>query len=108
MTLGKPFMNFRNDLDKCLTYLELLFKLPNFRILFFRLRNLLLHFNKLFGKKVPKLLETYGNLEDKKNYNHVWNLIAQINRYFLKFYIDYFHILDLIYTLLWLEFVVSK
>jgi hypothetical protein len=35
-------------------------------------------------------------------------LIAQINRYFLKFYIDYFHILDLIYTLLWLEFVVSK
>ena len=33
--------------------------LPNFRILFFELPNLLLHFNQLLGKKVPKLLESY-------------------------------------------------
>jgi len=35
-------------------------KLPNFEILFFKLPNHFLHFNKLLVKRVPKLLVTYG------------------------------------------------
>ena len=42
------------------------------------MRNLLLHFNELFGKKVPKLLETYGYLKDRKNYKHVWNWLLKL------------------------------
>ena len=38
-------MNYKNDLDECLTYLDYFFDLPNFRILFFGLPNLLSHFN---------------------------------------------------------------
>ena len=42
-------------------YLNYFFDLPNFRISFFGLPNLLLHFNYLLGIKVPKLLESYGS-----------------------------------------------
>ena len=34
---------------------------PKFRILNYGLSNLLLHFNCLLGRKVPKLLASYGN-----------------------------------------------
>jgi hypothetical protein len=62
MKFGKPFMNYKNDLDECLTYFKLLFlTYPIFLILFSRLPNLLSHFNQLLSKKVPKLLESYDN-----------------------------------------------
>ena len=38
-------MNSKNDLDECLTYSKLLYNVPNFRIIFFGLHNLLLQFN---------------------------------------------------------------
>jgi hypothetical protein len=38
-------MNYKNDLDECLTYLNYFFDLPNIGILFFGLPNLLSHFN---------------------------------------------------------------
>ena len=37
--------------------------MPNFRILFYGLPNLLLYFNKLLGIKVPKLLESFNMQE---------------------------------------------
>ena len=37
-------MNYRNDLEECLTYFKKNLNLPNFRILFFELPNLLSHF----------------------------------------------------------------
>ena len=37
------------------------FNLSNFMLLFFGLPDLLLHFNLLLGRKVPKLLESYGS-----------------------------------------------
>ena len=43
-------MNYKNDLDECLTYLNYFFDLPNFRI-FFGLPKLLLRFNWLLGKE---------------------------------------------------------
>ena len=39
-------MNYKSDLDECLTYFELFFfNLPRFRILFYELPSLLLHFD---------------------------------------------------------------
>ena len=64
MKLRKPFMNYKNDLDECLTYFNLIFNFPNFRLLFTGLPNLLSHFNWLLDGKVPKLLENYGNRLD--------------------------------------------
>ena len=58
MKLGKPFMNYKNDLDERLTLKNLI--LPNFKILFFGLSNLPSHLNELSCKKVPKLLENYN------------------------------------------------
>ena len=60
MKTKKSFMNYKNDLDECLTFLNYFLNVLNFRILFSRLPNLLLHFNLLLGKKVPKLPESYG------------------------------------------------
>ena len=30
MKLGKPFMNYKNDLDECLTYFKILFESARF------------------------------------------------------------------------------
>ena len=49
MNLRKPSMNYRYNLDECLIILNYFMNLPNFRILFSGLLNLLL----------PKLLESY-------------------------------------------------
>ena len=38
-------MNYNNDLDECLTCLNYLFDLPNFKISLFGLPNLLMYFN---------------------------------------------------------------
>ena len=38
-------MNYRNDLDGCLTYLNYFFDVPNFRMFIFGLPRLLSHFN---------------------------------------------------------------
>ena len=43
--LGNPSMNYKNDLDECLTFLNYFVNLPNFRILIYGLPNLLSHFN---------------------------------------------------------------
>ena len=64
--------------------------LPNFEILFFELPNHFLHFNKSLGKKVPKLLVTYGICNvylllitfEWSNYSLIWWLyhICNISR----------------------------
>ena len=44
MKLGNPYMNYRKDLDECLTYFKLNFNKPNFRMLIIGMSNLLSHF----------------------------------------------------------------
>ena len=52
-------MNYRNDLDECMTYSNYFLNLSNFRIFLNELPNLLSHFDSLLGRKVPKLLESH-------------------------------------------------
>ena len=59
MKIGKPYKNYSNDLETCLTYFEIFFNMHNFITLFIGLLNLLSYFNLLLGKKVRKLLESY-------------------------------------------------
>ena len=59
MKLEKPSINYVTDLDECLICFKILFEYAQFWN-FFELPKLLSHFNYLLGKKVPKLLESYG------------------------------------------------
>ena len=45
MELGKPFVNYRNDLDEFQLILNHFLNMPNIKILFYGLPNLLLHFD---------------------------------------------------------------
>ena len=52
-------MNYRNDLDECLTYFKIFSGYAHYYL--FGMPKLLSHFNKLLGRKVPRLLESYDN-----------------------------------------------
>ena len=62
MKLEKPSMNYINDLDECLTYSIYLFIFLILEYIFFGLPNLFPQYNEVLGRKVPKLLESYGNM----------------------------------------------
>ena len=53
-------MNYRNDLDECLIFFLKKFESTQLQNFFGGMFNLLSCFNKLLGKKVPKLLESYN------------------------------------------------